>query len=190
MTRTGKIEKWGLEDEVRNMLDEKKSYSQIAKHINNKYNDIPELTKVNKMTISRYVEKMDEKDMKEKIDEVKDPAKVIQSEFNQRIRENILDAEHMNNLVNSYSNKLETGDLTTKELSTMIKAWKDTNDQIRKNLVNLREFTDHRVIKPTQNIIYKKEINIKNMLVDFARELCPSCKKKVSNLLEEIENEN
>jgi len=189
MSKQCKIKKWGLEEEVQSLLDEGKSNYAIAKHISEKYVDIPELAKVNKMTIGRYVNKLDEEEIEDKLEVIKDPTGLITQEFNTRMRKNIIDAEEMNNLVMSYKNKLESDDLTTRDLKDMLKAWQTANDQMRKNLVSIREYTDHHIIKPTQNIIYKKEINIKNTLLDFARELCPECRKKVFSMLEDEKNE-
>jgi len=189
MTKQCKIKKWGLEDEVKSMLDEGKSNYAIAKHISEKYSDVPELAKVNKMTVGRYVNKLDENRLEGKLEKIKDPTQVVQQEFNQRMRQNILDAEAMNNLVMEYKNKINSDDLDTKDLSQMLKAWQTANDQMRKNLVSIREYTDHHIIKPTQNIIYKKEVNIRNTLLDYARQLCPDCRKKVFKMLEEESNE-
>lgn len=189
MTKPDKITKWGLTDEVKELLEEGKSNYAIAKHISDKYSDIPELAKVNKMTIGRYVKKLDEDRIEGKLSVVKDPTSLIQEEFNEKMRKNIIDAESMNNLVMSYKNKVNSDDLTTKDLQQMLKAWQTANDQMRKNLVSLREYTDHHIIKPTQNIIYKKEINIRNTLLDYARKLCPECRKRVFEMLEEESNE-
>jgi len=188
MTKS-KIEKWNLEEEVDRMLAEGKTAYAVAKHISEKYADIPELAKVNKMTISRHIKKKDEDRIENKLQEKKDPMGVVEQEFNTKMRQNILDAESMNQLVMSYKNKLDADDLTTKDLATMLKAWQTANDQMRKNLVSLREYTDNHIIKPTQNIIYKKEINVKNMLVDYARELCPECRKKISKIIDIGEDE-
>lgn len=171
------------------MLAEGKTAYAVAKHISEKYADIPELAKVNKMTISRHIKKKDEDRIENKLQEKKDPMGVVEQEFNTKMRQNILDAESMNQLVMSYKNKLDADDLTTKDLATMLKAWQTANDQMRKNLVSLREYTDNHIIKPTQNIIYKKEINVKNMLVDYARELCPECRKKISKIIDIGEDE-
>ncbi len=185
MTRECKISKWNLEEEVQSLLDEGKSNYAIAQSIAEKYKDIPELSKVNKMTIGRYVSKLDEKRIEGKLTEIKDPTSLIQQEFDEKMRQNIIDAESMNNLVMSYKNKINTDDLSTNDLSQMLKAWQTANDQMRKNLVSLREYTDHHIIKPTQNIIYKKEINIRNTLMDYARILCPECRSKVAEMLKE-----
>jgi hypothetical protein len=84
--------------------------------------------------------------------------------------------------------KLRNDDLSAAELSKIIGSWQKINDQYRKNLVSLREFADNRIIRPTQNIIYKKEINIRNLLLEISRDLCADCRNKIKDKLKEEKN--
>jgi len=182
-----KIVKWRLEDEVIELDVDGKSDGAIAKMISNKYPDIDELRDISAMSVNRFLVKNREHDVKLRLDEMRDPAQYIHDEFNSKIRENIQDAEKMNNLVNEITLKLQEdkSDISIVELNRIINAWKKTNDQIRINLVALRQFADTQIIKPTQNIIYKKEISVRNLVLDVSRVLCTKCKKEVSTLLED-----
>lgn len=186
MSKKGKIEKWNLEDEVVRLHDEEgKGYQSIAESISTKYNDIPELKEISHMSVARFLERYDEHKMEEKIEKTKDPVSVMEREFNLKMRESIIDAEEARQTIDDYMKKLRNEDLSTSDLQKIISSWQKINDQYRKNLVSLREFTDNRIIKPTQNIIYKKEINIKNLLLEISRDLCKECRDKIKKKLEE-----
>jgi len=188
MTKKGKVEKWNLEDEVVRLKDEGKGSHAIAKAISEKYSDIPELEGISHMSIARFIERHDEKKMKDKIEKTKDPTSVMEQEFSIKMRESILDAEEARQTINSYMSKLKNEDLSSSDVQKIISSWQKINDQYRKNLVSLREFADNRIIRPTQNIIYKKEINIKNLLLDISRDLCQNCRNKIKEKLEEEKN--
>lgn len=138
------------------------------------------------MSVARFIERYDEKKMKDKIEKTKDPMSAMEKEFNIKMREAILDSEHARQTIDSYMTKLKDQDLSSSDLQKIISSWQKINDQYRKNLVSLREFADNRIIKPTQNIIYKEEINIKNLLLEISRDLPPDCRKKIRTKLEEM----
>lgn len=185
MTRKSKIEKWDLKGEVQRLDKQGKGNKAIANAISHKYADIPELEKISAMSINRYLKKQDENKMEEHMEETKNPTKAIKEEFNNKMRESIQDAESARQTIDKYMNKLEHDNLSAKEVQKIISSWQKINDQYRKNLVSLREFTDNRIIRPTQNIIYKKETNIKNMLLEISRDLCDDCRSKVKKKLKE-----
>jgi len=188
--KQNKIIKWNLEDEVIRLDGEGKSNQAIAEHIQKKYADIPELSEISAMSINRFLQSNDENRIQIQLDRTKDPSSTIQKEFNIKMRESIQDAENARLTINKYMERLKNEDLTTKEVNNIISSWQKINDQYRKNLVSLREFTENRIIRPTQNIIYKKEINIKNLLLDVSRDLCPVCRKRVKEKLEKLKEEN
>jgi hypothetical protein len=186
MAKDCKVSKWKLDNEVLQLNQEGMSNVAIAHHINKEYSDIEDLRNISHMSIGRFLQSNRESETLNKLDMVKDPGKFIEEEFNSKIRQNIQDAEQMNNLVNEFTIKLKSGkEISSVELNRIVNSWKKTNDQIRMNLVSLRQFADSNIIKPTQNIIYKKEINIKNLLLGVSRGLCPVCKKRIEEELEE-----
>lgn len=188
MAKDCKVKKWKLQDEVLRLNQEGVSNVGIAKHINEKYSDIEELRDISHMSIGRFLQSNREQEVRDDLDMVKDPSKYIEDEFNSKIRQNIQDAESMNNLVNEFTNKLKSGtEISSVELTRIVNSWKKTNDQIRMNLVALRQFADSQIIKPTQNIIYKKELNIKTLVLDVSRNLCPNCKKEIEKLVIEYD---
>lgn len=189
MTKTNKIEKWNLEDEVVRLNEEEgKGYNAIAEAISEKYNDIPELREISHMSVARFLKGYDEKKMEKKMDETKDPTSAMEKEFSIKMRESILDAEEARQTIDNYMRKLKNEDLSPSDVSKIISSWQKINDQYRKNLVSLREFADNRIIRPTQNIIYKKEINIRNLLLDISRNLCKDCRNKIKEKLMEEED--
>jgi hypothetical protein len=186
MTKENKIIKWNLEDEVVRLNEEEgKGYHAIAEAIADKYSDIPELREISHMSIARFLRSYDEKKMEKKMEETKDPTSAMEREFALKMKESILDAESARQTIDSYMRKLKNEDLSSSDVSKIIGSWQKINDQYRKNLVSLREFADNRIIRPTQNIIYKKEINIKTMLLDISRNLCKDCRSKIKERLEE-----
>jgi len=185
MTKKNKIIKWNLEDEVIRLDSEGKSTHAIAEAISTKYTDIPELNEISPMSIHRFLKKKDEDRLEIKLDESKDPTELMEKEFNIKMRESILDSENARRTIESYMSKLKNEDLKSTDVQKIISSWQKVNDQYRKNLVSLREFADNRIIKPTQNIIYKKEINIKNLLLDISRDLCKECRNKIKEKLKE-----
>jgi hypothetical protein len=187
MSKQGKIEKWNLEDEVIRLKEEGKGSQSIAQAISLKYNDIPELRDISHMSVVRFIERFDEMKMEDRMEENKDPTKAIAEEFNIKMRESILDAEKARQTINSYMVKLKTEpeSMSSSDVQKIISSWQKINDQYRKNLVSLREFADNRIIRPTQNIIYKKEINIKNLLLEISRDLCQNCRNIIKEKLEE-----
>jgi len=190
MTKKNKITRWDLEDEVLYLKNtEKKSDHAIAEHISNKYADIPELHEISAMSVNRFLNSHNESMVEKELDKVKDPTKFIQQQFNIKMRESIQDTESARQTIQKYMDELRSGDLKAGEVSKLISSWQKINDQYRKNLVSLREFTDNRIIRPTQNIIYKKEINIKNLLLDISRDLCPACRKRIQEKLEDLKEE-
>jgi len=189
MTKKNKVVKWNLEDEVIRLNKEGKSTNAIATAISDKYGDIPELDDISAMSIHRFLKSYDEKELQEKMDITKDPQTTMEREFNIKMRESILDSEKARQTIESYMAKLKNEDLTSSDVQKIISSWQKVNDQYRKNLVSLREFADNRIIKPTQNLIYKKEINIKNLLLDVSRDLCKECRDKVKKRIKEVINE-
>lgn len=187
IVNVSKIIKWNLEDEVIHLSkDEKLTNQAIASHISKKYPDIEELRDISHMSINRYLKDYREDEVKQELEVIQDPAKYIQQEFNSKIRDNIQNSEMMNNMVNEISLKLKDKEnISLTDLNRLVNAWKKTNDQVRINLVALRQFADTQIIKPTQNIIFKKETNVKNLVLDVSRGLCPVCKARVAKQLEE-----
>ena len=187
--RESKIDKWGLGDFVLEKKKDGKSDMAIAKAIQLKYCDIEELSDLSDMAVNRWLSKHDEEEMKKKLDVVKDPTKLIQQEYNNKMRESIQDTETARKTIEKYMNELKSGECSASDVQKIIASWQKINDQYRKNLVSLREFTDHRIIKPTQNIIYKKETNMKNVILDFSRCLCPECRKRVKEEIKILKEE-
>ena len=183
MGRQNKIEKWGLEKEVQRLREDGKSYKQIADSIAGKYAEVKELKNISAMSIQRYFENANKQHMRDIIEKEDNPSEVIEREFNDKMRNLMSETETLKEQTDELMNKAMKDDASINDLTKIIKVQNRNLDQIRKNLVSLREFTDDRFRKPSQQIHIEKQVNVKNLMLDISNELCPKCRKKVHKLL-------
>lgn len=183
MGRQNKIEKWGLQEEVQRLRDEGKSYKQIADAISGKYTEVKELKNISAMSIQRFFENANKEHMREIIEKEENPSEVIEKEFNDKMRNLMSETETLKEQTDELLNKALKDDASVNDLTKIIKVQNRNLDQIRKNLVSLREFTDNRFYKPNQQIHVEKQINVKNLMLDISNLLCPKCRKKVHKAL-------
>ena len=183
MSGTSKIDKWNLSSEVVLLHEDGFSNVEIAKRITNGH---PERS-ISTMAVGRFLSAVREEEVENRLEALKDPAKFIMEEFDSKIRTNIQDSERMNDLVKDMTNKLrnDKDNISIDELNKIVTTWAKTNDRVRMNLIALRQFADSQIIKPVQNVIFKKETNIKTLILDVSRGLCPECKRKVQEQISE-----
>lgn len=189
MGRKSKIEKYGLENKVIELKEKKdKSYGEIASIIQDEYSDVPELKKISTMSISRYMQKKNQGEIEEILDNEDNPGSVILQEFKGKMRELLADAETLKKRNEDLLEDAIDDDKSINEVTKLIKTQNRNLDQIRKNIVTLMEYSDRRFRKPIDNIQVNQQINVKNTILDFTKHLCPECKEKVHNkVIEEIE---
>jgi len=184
MVKENKILKYNLESEVDAMLDSGMSLEQVATTIKNSHSDIIDLQNLSSMSIMRYRNSRDKSKMVEEIGEGKDPVDIFVREFNTRMKALDKKTDTLYNKCVNLLNKLEKED--NSEL--ILKAIRETTnniDQSRKNWTSLAQY-GIRQTSNIYNINMKKEQNIKIMLLEWARDLCPVCREKIFNVFEEI----
>lgn len=183
MARIHKIEKYGIGAEVNRLREEGKSYKVIADHISSTYFRVKELKYISQMSVKRWLESQDTDHMRDIIEKNDDPDSIIEQEFNTKMIGLLSDSEDLKKTTNKLMQKALDGDETIDNLVKLIKAQNSNLDTIRKNLVSLREFTETKIMRPQQTIIFEKKIEVKDMLLDFQRVLCSDCRRKVNELM-------
>ena len=56
-------------------------------------------------------------------------------------------------------------------------------DQVRKNLVAIKEYAEKNIIKPQQNLTIHEHLHIVNDLQKYQKLLCPQCRTKINQAL-------
>lgn len=183
MARPHKIEKYGLGSEVLKLKEDGKSYRAIAEYIEKNYSHIQELKGISPMSIKRYVSMNDTEHMRDIIEHEDDPDSIIEKEFNDKMRDLLASNEDLRSVTSKLMNKALKDDATIDDLVKLINVQNRNLDLMRKNLISLREFADLKIVKPQTNIIFEKKIEVKDMLLDFQKALCPECRQRVNKLM-------
>ena len=188
MPTKSKIEKYNLNEEVIALKKAGMSNHEIARTIKDRYHDIDELQNISVTSIRRFFEKYFTSDYEEKIKEyqIEEPTvDSIYKEFKRKMRSLYARIESRNLQIKDLWDKaLEKKDIDT--LYKLQKAMNDNEKELRQQMLALIQYSDER-ISPLIQINEKKEIQIKNLLLNFSQVLSPVCRKRVSNLLSEIE---
>lgn len=187
MARENKIVKYGLSDEVLRLRYGKNNfgYAKIRDYIREKYYDIPELRDISIMSIKRFLESQNEEKVK-KLMESGDIEDEIKKEFDNKMRNLIADAEKLNRIAAEILDKARNENASFSEISKLMRAYKESNDQVRKDIISAREFMEREYFRPRQNVIERKEIKIQNFFLTVLPDLCPRCKSKIDKKLEEL----
>ena len=183
MARMHKIEKYGLGSEVLKMREDGKSYRVIADYIDTNYSHIKELQGISPMSVKRYISMNDTEHIKDIIEHEDDPDSVIEKEFNDKMQDLLVGNQNLRSTTDQLLKKALKSDATIDDLVKLINVQNRNLDLMRKNLVSLREFTDLKIVKPQTNIIFEKKIEVKDMLLDFQKALCPDCRRRVNRLM-------
>mgnify|MGYP000212139370 CR=1 FL=1 len=184
-----KIEKYNLNEEVIALKKAGMSNEEIARTIRSRYNEIEELQNLSAMSIKRFFEKYFSKDYEEKIKDYKfegeDSVESIYKEFKRKMRSLYARIESRNLQIKELWDKaIEKKDIDT--LYKLQKALNDNERELRQQMLALIQYSDER-ISPLVKMNEKKEIKINNLLLNFSSALCPVCKKRINNILSEIE---
>jgi len=179
--KENKIIKYGLEAEVDTMLDQDMSLADVASAIKLNHPDIEDLKDISSMSIMRYRNSRDQLNISEKIEEGKDPVSEFITEYRNAIK-SLLDKSDT-----LYKESLELLEQAkqSESMPDKLKAVKEVRDNIeqeRKAWVSLAQYG----VRQTSNIFninVKKEQNIKVMLLNWSKDLCPACRSKVSKYL-------
>ena len=190
MTNISKIEKYNLEDETKQLKEMRYTNEEIAKRLRDNHPEIKDLKKLSGMSVGRYFRSVAENKIEKSVEEGGDPVKDFIDEFRVSI-ENI--NKKTEDLYNKTMKILDDIESNSKDDHLRLKAVKEARDsleQMRKNKVSLIQYGERRT-GDIYNVNLKKEYHVKNMLLNFSRELCPKCRSKIPKLFElkEIEEE-
>jgi len=185
MTKEHKIIKYNLEDEVQQLQDAGMSYIEIARVIKQNHPTIEDLGNLSAMSIQRYLASKDEREIQEQLDEGKDPIEDFVEEYRKSMHHINIKSEELYKRSLRLLDTLEQSDDDIMKLKA-IKEVRDSLDLLRKNQVSLVQFGDKKT-NTIYNVNLKKEIHVKNLLMNFNKELCPKCRLKIAELLEKEE---
>ena len=71
-----------------------------------------------------------------------------------------------------------------KTLLRLLKEQRENIEQIRKNMVSIMNYQEKK-FRPIMQVQEMRVVNIRNILLDFSKHLCPHCRKAVLKLIEE-----
>lgn len=179
---SNKIEKYGLQDEVRQLAQSGLGSRDIAKHISN------DDYQVSHMSVHRFLHSDEVQEMRKEMDADGD----LETELRAEVRDKLDD--YMDETLELYGIMKKAIKRIVKEGDDYktIKACKDTLNAIEQNRRNLISKVDEGIKKFG---VHKevKEINyiqVNNMLVAMSRELCENCRKRVIDLITPIERKD
>lgn len=183
MGRQYKVEKYGLEEDVRTLWNGGKGLSphRIAKKIKKDYGH-----EISHTSISRWLDE----DMKHQYDneykEGGDPAHDITQEFVGEMRDL---ANKIEDDWNEYDQLLEEAinERDFKNIHQLRKGQRDDIEQIRKNLVSLIQFANMK-FSPLEDLQHQKEEKFRTIIINiFGSMLCDECKQRAMTALRQFD---
>jgi len=181
MTKVNKIIKYELENEVDSLLENGVALHRIASIIKDNHPDIKDLQKISNMSIMRYRDTREKQKLEEVIADGGDPVDEFTNEFKSAVRDLVKKTDAIYDEALSILSEAKNSDNITDKLKAL-KEVRDSLETQRKNFISLQQY-GQRQQSNIYNINMKKENNIKLMLLDYANQLCPKCRNKVSELL-------
>ena len=191
MANVNKIVKYGLVDFVKSLKNEGLSDGEIARTIAEKYGSkYPELKNISRMSVARFFEALAREEVKEQLKSGKSEDEIIEeiySEFRSKMLQLIRKMEERDKLIDELLEEAKK-EKDVRRLIEYLREQRQNIEQLRKNLVSLVQYAE-RQFKPIIQIDMHKEVKIKNMLLLFSKELCPECRKRVTQKLKELDYE-
>lgn len=181
MTKRNKIEKYGLDKMALRMYhDEDATYTKIRDAVNQQ---LGETDSVSIMSVKRLIEAHDVKEVEDKVKRGEDPALEVYNEFKTNMSDLQLEVQNRITDIDEMVQDAKA-ERDVKKLIRLLSLQKNYFEQVRKNLESLIKYSEDR-FKPVVNVSMRKDVKIKNLLIDFSNiALCPKCKKKVLNFFE------
>ena len=182
MTKEHKIIKYNLQDEVEQLHTAGMAYHEIAGTIKGNHPEIADLHNLSAMAIQRYLKDKDEKQIVEDVKQGKDPVK----DFIEEYREAMKDIDRKSSSLYDRSVRLLDSIEQSDDDILKMKALKEVRDSLhllKDNQVALVQYGERKV-NTINNVYLKKEIHVKNLLMEFNKCLCGKCKKNVADMLE------
>ena len=188
-TKRGKVESYGLEEQVLDLYKEGEgwSYAKIANYFNTLY---PDTKKWYAMDIKRFIERHRRDVMERKYQNGEN----IVQQFNDELSEKL--ATLMNKLEEKQKKYDELWEeaFDNKDIRTIIqlrKGEREDYEQIRKLAVSIWQYYNANVAPMTQ-LNQKNEMKINNLIInlgrDFQEMLCPVCYAKMQKYIYDVAN--
>lgn len=174
MAKINKIKEYGKGQEVLDLKKKGLTLHSIAKMVNT---TLDGGRSISFMSVKRFLEDDAVEEVNADLQSGIDPSMKIYDTFKLE----------MDTLKHQITNRMEDIDelvvdakeeKDVKKLIKLISLQKDYYDQIRKHLVSLIQYSENR-FRPIMNVSLHKDIKVKNLLIDFSKELCPVCRSKV-----------
>jgi hypothetical protein len=178
MVKRSKIEIYGLEDETVKLKNSGLSTPDIAEELLRQH---PEIKKLSHMSVDRWLKKHKVELKEKRIKEGKDLDGDLRKEYVEKMKDLDYETHEIYNIMRKeLKYVIEEGN----SIKT-IKAAKDTLDAIDKSRKNLRALIQWGLNEFRTNEKAKQQttINIDKLLINFSKELCPTCRKKVLGLV-------
>jgi len=183
MGRVSKIEKYNLSSRVDELLNQGVSYTDIVKILKKEHPEIIELRNLSPMSILRYKDIKMKRKLEDALEEGRDPVDELTKEFRAAIRKILKKTDEVYKESKAILEKAKETENINDQLRA-IREVRDSLEQERKNWVALAQYGVRQATN-FFNINIKKEQNVKILLLNFTKELCPECRAKVSKLVEE-----
>ena len=183
MGNESKIKKYNLEDEVNQLSEMGYSYDEIIGTLKSNHPKISDLQNLSKMSLTRYFQGLRERDIEDKLEEGKDPVRDLTEEYRSYIRTLLHRGETLYDKSIKILESVEDSEDNDKKMRA-VKGATESLNQLHKMLNSYKQFGEKRT-QAIYNVNLKKEVHVKNLLMNFAKSLCPTCKAKLSDILDE-----
>jgi len=183
MARKNKIVLYDLEEEVDDLLHAGYGVYKIRDIIRDRHKNNSQLKSISHMSIQRYKEEKDRNKITECVEAGDDPVDMLQSEFRSAIREQMDRSEEIYKEAKCILEEAKQSDRVTDKIKAVEMLLKNIDRQ-EKSWLTLIHY-GNRQVNNINNLNLKKEQNVKIMLIDTFRDLCPDCAKKA---LSKIQN--
>lgn len=176
MVKENKILKYDLGNEVDAMLDQGMSLADIATTVKETHQDVIDLQDLSAMSVMRYRNSRDQTNIAKRTEEGEDFVDTFLKDFRNAMEDLNKKSNNIYDRSIKLLNKLEKEENTDSTLKA-IKEVTNSVEQLRKNWTTLAQY-GVRQTSNIYNINLKKEQNTKIMLLEWTRDLCPSCRDK------------
>ena len=183
MTNTSKIEQFGFEEKTRTLATGGVSTHEIADALNR---DNPKAN-ISHMAVYRWIQR---DKVTSKVDRLMDGENLnenLRAEFRERINDLDFETQEIYSIMRKALKRVikQGNDIRT------IKAARDTLDAIDKSRKNLQALIQNGIdeYRINEGAIKQTTINVDKVLINFSKELCPACRKKVVGLVIKEEEE-
>lgn len=177
MTNTSKIDQYGFEDKTRTLANEGISTHDIADALNN---ENPKAN-ISHMAVYRWIQRDKVSTRVKKIEDGQNINETLRAEFRERMKDLDFETQEIYTIMRKELKKLIKEGNGVK----IIRAARDTLDALDKSRKNLQVLIQNGLDEYgfNESAIKQTTINVDKVLINFSKELCPACRKKVVGLV-------